>query len=170
MTFAIQTDIQWAAVGEPVCDARAFNHWAGAAVLAGLGAAPRTLPEFGNPRMLTIRIVDAAESSALNQGFRSKPGATNVLAFPAEDALFSMVSDEEPELGDLVICLPVVTLEAAEQGKSVIAHLAHMVVHGTLHLLGFYHISESDAEVMEALEVTVLATLGYSNPYQLNKD
>jgi probable rRNA maturation factor len=93
-----------------------------------------------------------------------------VLAFPAEDALFSMVSDEEPELGDLVICLPVVTLEAAEQGKSVIAHLAHMVVHGTLHLLGFDHISESDAEVMEALEVTVLATLGYSNPYQLNKD
>jgi len=170
MTFVIQTDVQWAAVGEPLCDITTFKEWADAAVLASVDTAPRSLQDFPRPRMLTIRIVDAAESAALNQGFRSKPGATNVLAFPAEDGLFSMISDEQPELGDLAICLPVVTREAAEQGKPIIAHLAHMVVHGTLHLLGFDHISESDAEVMEALEVTVLATLGYSNPYQQKKD
>ena len=109
---------------------------------------------------LTIRIVDEAESADLNGRFRRKPYPTNVLSFPYEaEAL------DEPVLGDLVICAPVVAREAVEQHKDLRAHWAHMVVHGVLHLLGHDHENHAEAERMEAREREILAELGFADPY-----
>ncbi|AMX01972.1 rRNA maturation RNase YbeY [Microbulbifer thermotolerans] len=110
---------------------------------------------------LTVRIVDADESRQLNGQYRGKDRPTNVLSFPAD-----LPSDINlPLLGDLVICAPVVAQEADEQHKALSAHWAHMVVHGTLHLLGYDHVEDADAEVMEKLETGLLAGLGYPDPY-----
>jgi probable rRNA maturation factor len=120
---------------------------------------------------LTIRIVDEAEIKSLNHDYRGKDYATNVLSFPAE--LFLEELPEElakelniPLLGDLVICAPVIAREAAEQHKTLDAHWAHMVIHGTLHLLGYDHIDDDEAEIMEALETAILNKMGYADPYQ----
>jgi len=108
----------------------------------------------------TICVVDEAQSRELNHRFRGKDSATNVLAFPGDSNLLDYDC-----LGDLVICAPLVTTEALQQGKSVDAHWAHLVVHGMLHLQGFDHQTEQQANSMEALEIEILDTLGYSNPY-----
>jgi len=108
----------------------------------------------------TICVVDEAQSRELNNRFRGKDSATNVLAFPGDNNLLDYDC-----LGDLVICAPLVTTEAQQQGKSVDAHWAHLVVHGMLHLQGFDHQTEQQANSMEALEIEILDTLGYSNPY-----
>ncbi len=105
---------------------------------------------------LTIRIVDADESRALNRDYRGKGKPTNVLSFGGEHEV----------LGDIVICAPVVAREAAEQDKAPRAHWAHMVVHGCLHLRGYDHELEPDAERMEAREIRILRSLGFENPYQ----
>jgi len=109
---------------------------------------------------IALSVVDADESARLNGEYRDKHYATNVLSFPAEVELPGL-----RVLGDLVVCWPVVVREAAEQGKSTAAHLAHMTVHGTLHLLGFDHIGDDEAEIMEAAERRALAALGYDDPY-----
>lgn len=111
---------------------------------------------------LTVRVVDEDESAELNGLYRKKQGPTNVLSFPFE----APPGLELPLLGDIVVCAPVVVREAAEQGKTVEAHWAHMVVHGTLHLLGYDHLEQGEAEEMEALETAILAGLGYPNPYE----
>ncbi len=108
----------------------------------------------------TICVVDEAQSRELNHRFRGKDSATNVLAFASENDFLDYDC-----LGDLVICAPLVTTEALQQGKSVDAHWAHLVVHGMLHLQGFDHQSEEQASSMEALEIEILDTLGYTNPY-----
>jgi probable rRNA maturation factor len=109
---------------------------------------------------LTIRIVDETESANLNGRFRHKPKPTNVLSFPYEAEPL-----DEPILGDLVICASVVAREASEQGKTVDSHWAHMIVHGVLHLLGYDHENDADAEKMEAREREILARLGFPDPY-----
>jgi len=110
----------------------------------------------------TIRIVGEAESHDLNLRFRGKDAATNVLAFPADAELLDYDC-----LGDLVICAPVVGAEAAAQGKTDDAHWAHLVVHGMLHLQGYDHQQAADTREMESLEVKILDTLGYTNPYNV---
>lgn len=111
---------------------------------------------------LTIRIVDEAEGARLNTCYRNKDGATNVLSFP-----FAPPEGVDPTLlGDIVICAPVVRREANEQSKSADSHWAHMVVHGSLHLLGFDHEQAHEALEMETLETRVLADLGFDNPYE----
>lgn len=107
---------------------------------------------------LTIRIVDADESHALNKQYRGKDKPTNVLSFSY---------DTPGVLGDLVICAPVVAAEAIEQAKAARAHWAHMVVHGVLHLLGHDHVVDAEAEQMEAVERKLLARLGFVDPYQI---
>ena len=116
---------------------------------------------------LVIRIVDAAESRALNGQYRSKDKATNVLSFPAETLPegFPELAAEQA-LGDLVICASVVADEAGEQSKPLDAHWAHMLIHGCLHLLGYDHIEAEQAERMEALERQLLAKLNFSDPYE----
>lgn len=111
---------------------------------------------------ITVRFVDGVEGQALNSGYRGKDYATNVLSFPYET--------EPVLLGDLVLCWPVVLEEAATQGKSVEAHCAHLIVHGVLHLQGWEHDEDAEAEEMEAEERTILAVLGYPDPYINEKD
>ena len=111
---------------------------------------------------LTIRLVNEAEGRELNRTWRHKDYATNVLSFPADvpDELLDI-----PLLGDIVICVPVVEREAAEQAKSPQAHWAHLVIHGCLHLLGYDHLEDEEAEEMEGLERELLAELGHPDPY-----
>lgn len=115
---------------------------------------------------LTIRLVDESEGRELNHTYRQRDYATNVLSFPADvpDELLDI-----PLLGDLVICVPVVEREALEQEKTPEAHWAHLVIHGCLHLLGYDHIDDAEAEEMEALERTLLAELGHPDPYADDK-
>jgi probable rRNA maturation factor len=112
---------------------------------------------------LSLRIVDEAESQALNKQYRDKDKPTNVLSFPCE--LPDEVKAETPLLGDMVICAPVLLQEAAEQSKPIEAHWAHIVIHGCLHLLGYDHIDDHDAQVMENLERECLQHLGHPDPY-----
>ena len=110
---------------------------------------------------VSLYIVDEAESQELNGQYRGKNKPTNVLSFPADIPAEVGV----PLLGDLVVCAPVVEREAQEQGKSLAAHWAHMLVHGSLHLLGFDHIEDADAETMEQLETEIITGLGFPAPY-----
>ena len=128
-----------------------FQRWLDAAVLP-----------FQEEAEVTIRLVDEAESNQLNLTYRGKDKPTNVLSFPFE----CPPGVELPLLGDLIICRQVVEREAGEQNKPLLAHWAHMVVHGSLHLLGYDHIDDEEADEMEALEVEFMQALGYDNPYQ----
>ncbi len=112
---------------------------------------------------LTIRIVGEEEIAELNQQYRKKSGPTNVLSFRFD----SDVELEIPLLGDLVICGSIVEKEAKQQNKSSEAHWAHMIIHGTLHLLGHDHLTKSEASEMESKEINLLQQLGFSNPYEV---
>ena len=118
------------------------------------------------PSELTIRLVDAEEGLELNSTWRGKDYPTNVLSFPADipEGLLDI-----PLLGDLVICVPVVEQEATEQSKTLTAHWAHLVMHGCLHLLGYDHIDDEEAEEMENLERQLLAEIGHPDPYSDNQ-
>ena len=114
---------------------------------------------------ITIRIVDPVESAALNERFRGKAYPTNVLGFPAAHNFLPDDAEPYAELGDVVICADVALQEAAEQGKSAEAHFAHLAVHGTLHLLGHDHQQDAEAQQMETLERSIMAGLGFADPY-----
>jgi probable rRNA maturation factor len=124
-----------------------FRRWAQAALLQDLSC--------------TLRVVDEAEGRALNRSYRGKDYATNVLSF--------VYDDTEPLSGDIMICAPVVEKEAAEQGKALLAHYAHMTVHSLLHLQGYDHENDVDAVKMEALETAIMAKLGYPAPYEVTR-
>jgi len=113
---------------------------------------------------VSVRVVNATEMQQLNGEFREQDKPTNVLSFPAGD-IEGLPPDADVPLGDIVVCAEVVRSEAKEQGKTEEAHWAHMVVHGTLHLLGFDHENDSDAATMEGLEVQILTDNGIANPY-----
>lgn len=148
--MTISIDIQMACSSEEPPDEDSMQRWASAALRGERETAE-----------LSVRIVDIDESAELNQQYRGKSGPTNVLSFP-----FDAVTPEPlPILGDLVICAPVVEAEAVQQNKSSQAHWAHMTVHGVLHLLGYDHIDDSDAELMERLETEILLGLGFPAPY-----
>jgi len=115
------------------------------------------------PDSLLIRITDRTESQALNHQYRGKNQPTNILSFP----FVAPPGLPHDHLGDLVICAPVVTQEATDQHKPEIAHWAHLVIHGVLHLRGYDHQNPAEATHMETLECQMLHTLGYPNPYQL---
>ncbi len=134
--------------------ASSFRRW----VEAALGGAKRR-----KATELSIRIVDTEEGRTLNREYRGRDYATNVLSFPVELPPGVTL----PLIGDLAICAPVVAREAAEQGKAARDHWAHMTVHGVLHLLGYDHIEDIEAEAMEALETRILAGLGIANPYEV---
>lgn len=132
-----------------------------AQVSAWVQAALAGLPGGAPPGEVVVRAEEAAEMARLNADFRGKDAPTNVLSFPAD----LPPGPWEPALGDVVICPEVVAREATEQGKPEGAHWAHMVVHGTLHLLGYDHQEAAEAEIMEDLERRILAGLGYEDPY-----
>ena len=150
MAEVLELDLQRVSQGEAPSDDE-FRRWCELA-----------LRQRSADSELTIRLVDEAEGRELNRTWRQKDYATNVLSFPADvpDELLDI-----PLLGDLVICVPVVAREAAEQGKPLQAHWAHLVIHGCLHLLGYDHIDDAEADEMEDLERKLLAELGHPDPY-----
>lgn len=119
----------------------------------------------GGDAEVTVRLVGATEGRELNRDFRGKDYATNVLTFVYGEGEGMPGDSDAPLAGDLVLCVPVVVREAAEQGKPLDAHFAHLVVHGMLHLQGYDHEDSDEAEEMEALETRILAQLGYPDPY-----
>lgn len=146
----IKVDIQRATDDPEIPDNRKFRKWVKTA-----------LSDYNKDTELTIRIVDEDEGTELNRKWRKKKGPTNVLSFPYADD-DGMAGDL---LGDIIICAPVIRKEAKEQKKTLESHWAHMVIHGTLHLLGYDHIKPEDAGKMENLETRLLKSLGYANPY-----
>jgi probable rRNA maturation factor len=148
----LTVDIQSAST-EPAPEEGDIRHW----ISSALTGAPEQRDAFE----VSVRLVDEAEMAKLNSNYRGKSGATNVLSFPSD-----LPADLQlPLLGDIVICVPVVAREAGEQGKPLQAHWAHMAVHGTLHLLGYDHINDTDAARMENLETDILKLLDYPCPY-----
>lgn len=151
----VQVDMEVASESKQLPAPALIEQWVTAALMH-VGTFTRADAE------ISLYIVDEAEGQSLNQQYRGKDYPTNVLSFPAD-------LPEEldlPLLGDLVLCAPVVEREAIEQGKTLEAHWAHMLVHGTLHLLGFDHIDDNEAELMEALETRILLHLGFTAPYE----
>lgn len=151
----MEIEVQYAVPDAGLPSEQDFIDWANMAV-------PPEDKEDKQDAAMTVRIVDEQESAQLNETYRHKDGATNVLSFPAE------VPDEVELnlLGDLVICAPVVAREAKEQGKSAEAHWAHMVIHGTLHLLGYDHQTDKEAQKMEEIERNILIKIGFNDPYE----
>jgi probable rRNA maturation factor len=134
-----------------------FREW----ILQALAVA-----NYAKPCEVAIRLVDEEESHALNLQYRGKDKPTNVLSFPSDLPDEVLTSLKREPLGDIIICVPVVLAEATEQHKTAIAHWAHLTIHGILHLLGFDHIDDEEAEEMEALEIDALQELGINNPYE----
>jgi probable rRNA maturation factor len=147
-----QIDIESNSQNQQVPAMADLEHWISAALQS---------QEFVDAEV-SVYIVDEDEGQELNAQYRGKDYPTNVLSFPADIAAEVGV----PLLGDLVVCAPVVAREAQEQGKTLQAHWAHMLVHGTLHLIGFDHIEDDEAETMETLETQIVTGLGYPAPYQ----
>lgn len=146
----ITLDLQVACSQESIPSQQEFQAWVNSALL-----------NYNKSFELTIRLVNNEESQQLNHQYRSKNKPTNVLSFP-----FEVPEGIELDLlGDLIICVDVVEKEAKEQYKTHSAHWAHMVIHGCLHLLGFDHIDDDEAEEMEALETKILTELGFPAPY-----
>ena len=148
-------DLQIATEFTPLASETQFQGWLDAVL---------THQDIGDAE-ITIRLVDEQESQRLNLDYRGKDYPTNVLSFPFE----APPGIELNLLGDLVICMAVVAREAQEQHKSLNDHLAHMVVHGTLHLLGFDHIDDAEADEMEGIETHILSQLGIDDPYQIKE-
>lgn len=125
----------------------------------------KALPDSDEEFEVTIRIVDEEESHALNHEYRGKDKPTNVLSFPFE----APPGLELPLLGDLVICTQIVAKEAEEQNKELLHHWAHMTIHGILHLRGYDHINDDEADEMESIETKLLASLSISDPYLIKE-
>tara|TARA_R100000656_G_scaffold43761_5_gene36130 strand:+ start:247 stop:714 length:468 start_codon:yes stop_codon:yes gene_type:complete len=150
--MAHQIDIESNSQSQLIPDLSDIERWIGAALQS---------QDIENTEV-SIYIVDEDEGQELNSQYRGRDYPTNVLSFPAD------IPEEvgTPLLGDLVVCAPVVEREAQEQNKALAAHWAHMLVHGTLHLIGFDHIDDGEAEEMESLETQIITGLGYPAPYQ----
>jgi probable rRNA maturation factor len=138
--------------------------------------ASEALGRYAANRELSVRLVGRTESRKLNAHYRGKDYATNVLSFPAPplalpsaDGAGAKVIPIMRPLGDLVICPQVLAAEAQEQGKTLRAHWAHLIVHGALHLIGYDHEHDADALRMERREIAVLRRLGFANPYRLER-
>jgi probable rRNA maturation factor len=142
----LSLSVQYAVAGDDLPARSTLRRWAAAAL--------------SQDAVVTLRFVDSAEGANLNRRYRHKAGPTNVLSF---------VYDDQSDIvhGDVVLCLPLLRHEAAQQDKTVAAHCAHLVVHGMLHLQGYDHLRADEAAMMEAHEVAILAALGVPNPYAM---
>ena len=154
--MTVQVDVQRACTDATVPADDVFRHWVERAIESAAA---------GRNAEVSIRVVDVDEMRELNRTYRDRDRPTNVLSFPA-GPVAGLPADEPTPLGDVVVCARVVADEAAEQDKPVADHWAHMLVHGTLHLLGFDHAVDEEAAAMEALEARILAAEGVPDPYK----
>lgn len=159
MKPAVSVQVQYVSGASPVPDRNTIADWI-------CHAFSIARPDNDSTFEMAVRIVDQDESRALNYQFRHADKATNVLAFPCGDVEYAALRDEAIPLGDLVICGPIVLSEALEQQKTADSHWFHLLVHGTLHLLGYDHEQEQDAAEMEALEARILVARGVPDPYR----
>jgi probable rRNA maturation factor len=145
----LSLSVQYGVAGDDLPTRSVLRRWAGAAL--------------AKDAVVTLRFVDTAEGEALNRRYRRKGGPTNVLSF---------VYDNRPDIvhGDVVLCLPVLRQEAADQGKTLAEHCAHLVVHGMLHLQAYDHRRADEAAAMEAREIAILASLGVADPYSARSE
>lgn len=150
-----RVDVQVASAEESVPAAEQIASWVNRAIDAAGDSAGLEV---------SVRIVDLAEMQQLNKDFREQNKPTNVLSFPA-GKFDGLPGDTETPLGDIVVCATVVADEARQQGKAEVDHWAHMIVHGTLHLLGFDHENDNDAVAMESLEIRIMTDHGIADPY-----
>lgn len=175
LEIAVEIEAEgWRAIGDDI--AGLVAHAVRAALAAGVPALAEALATRRVAGEVSILLADDESVRILNRDYRDRDRATNVLSFPGHDiepdesVIKGLIGDMLPGqpllLGDIALALETVTREAAEQGKEMRAHLAHLVVHGTLHLVGYDHVADDEAQVMEALEVKVLAGLGIANPYE----
>ena len=159
MTASVRVELQRASEVASLPEPSEIRRWIEAAVEASGDGGSR-------PCDIVVRVVDEQESRDLNYRYRGKDRPTNVLAFPADRGVIpGLRASRRRTLGDLAICGPVVEREAAEQGKAAAAHWGHLLVHGTLHLLGYDHRTQVEARAMERLEAGILAGCGIGDPY-----
>lgn len=161
---SLQLDVQYGVARTGLPSVKRLQTWAQAAYEvhhAAHARGHRRVP----PVQVSLRIVNSIESRKLNRQWRAEDHATNVLSFPVGETI--EVAEQIPSLGDLAICAPIVRREALAQGHTLAAHWAHMMIHGVLHLLGYDHEQERDAQVMEACEVAIMESFGFANPYQM---
>ena len=159
---------------QPWPDDLDWEERAAAAAKAALALTPHAALGDAAPLVeIAVRLTDDAEVHQLNRDFRGKDKPTNVLSFPQyePDDFASLGNSDDGEIliGDIVLARETCAREAAEKGISVIDHATHLIVHGTLHLVGYDHMDDASAEAMEALEVKALATLGINNPYDVHQ-
>jgi probable rRNA maturation factor len=159
---SLEVIVQRAVAGDELPHDEALQQWAQVAFAAAVNKADQAA-------VMTLRLVAEPEITQLNRDYRHKDKPTNVLSFPFEPPPGMPPEAMMAELGDVIICAPVVAREAREQGKPLPAHWAHMVIHGTLHLLGYDHISDDQAQEMESLEAQILTKLRYPDPYHSEK-
>lgn len=152
-----RVDVQVASGDKTLPDAKVIAGWVSRAIESARGNCDSEV---------SVRIVDRDEMQQLNAEYRNKDKPTNVLSFPAGD-IAGLPPDTASPLGDIVVCAAVVNDEALQQGKPPSDHWAHMIVHGTLHLLGFDHEKDVDAKAMESLEIEILTAHGIANPYTI---
>jgi len=157
MSPSLTVDVQVACDGEIPAEA-VIQKWVSTALRQSGRSVNRSCE-------IAVRIVDTEEIQTLNQLYREQDKATNVLSFPGGE-IDGLPDDAARMLGDIVVCAPIIAREAVEQGKLPADHWAHMLVHGTLHLLGFDHTNDSEAAEMEALEKSILAAGSVTDPYQ----
>lgn len=149
-----ELEIQRATTLTGTPDDEQFHHW--------INAVPT---ELRHALQLSIRIVDEPEARRFNRDYRSKDYATNVLSFPADLPEGLPAEVRQSQLGDLLICAPVVIREARQRRRSEADHWAHLTIHGVLHLLGYDHENDAGAAIMESMETEILKTLGVPDPY-----
>ena len=152
---SVHLDLQQIVTSDTIPDKTAIESWIKTALLE------ESQNSLHGEYELTVRIVDKDEIQTLNKTYRHQDKPTNVLSFPFE----APPQIQLPLLGDLVICHDVVVDEAHQQQKTIAQHWAHIVIHGVLHLKGYDHIDDSDADIMEALEIQILDKLDICNPY-----
>jgi len=160
MTATVTVDVQIASDAGDLPDEEVLRQWVESALQA-------SNESNAGGFEISVRLVDENEIRELNKRYRQQDKATNVLSFPF-DELDGLPEESIRPLGDLVICAPVVTREASQQDKATLDHWAHMVIHGTLHLLGHDHEHEAQAAIMETLEMNILREFGIENPYREN--
>lgn len=159
--YTCHVDIQCFYADITVPSDQVFELWAVTAIKFLVASKLLTNQNFD----LSILVVDKVESQLLNNQYRQKNYPTNVLSFSFDTPEIFKVHQTSNILGDIVICAPIIELESEQQNKTIEEHWAHMLVHGLLHLLGYDHLNDKDAKIMEALEIKILSQLNYQDPY-----